>query len=132
MKSSQQQNFQEDINKNIDIWKINTTDLGESDSYFNLNLFDDENTNDADCIPVGEVPRYKTGVLLYDGAVYLQGKVLLSQCNPSNNFEAFGVIKALSSGLLIPAMMFLCYLSFCVKRSGTWKVSSQYTSWGIR
>ena len=142
MKSSSQNNFQEDtfqedINEKLHIWELNTT--GESDSYLNLNVYHDLNTNDKDCIPVEEVPLHKTGVLLYDGAIRLQGKrftcsVTEPQRDPFKYFLylAFGVIKALSSGCLITTMMVLCYLSFCVKRSGTWIVSSQHTSWGIR
>ena len=75
MKSTKQENFQEN-HESIHIWKLNTAYLGEPDLYLNLNVFNDSDANTNDCIPVGEIPLHKTGVLLYSGAIRLQGKVL--------------------------------------------------------
>ena len=78
MKSTTQKNFQED-HESIHIWELDTTYSGEPDSYLNLNVFDDGDATTNDCIPVGEIPLHKTGVLLYSGAIRLQGKVLYHQ-----------------------------------------------------
>ena len=78
MKSTTQNKFQED-HESIHIWELDTTDFGEPDSYLNLNVFDDGDATTNDCIPVGEIPLHKTGVLLYSGAIRLQGKVLYHQ-----------------------------------------------------
>ena len=78
MESSTQEEFQNDKSTKLHIWKLDTSFIEtSSDSYLNLNVFDDQNTIDADCIPVGEVPVRKTGVLLYNGTSLLRGKVFM-------------------------------------------------------
>ena len=78
MKSTTQKNFQED-HKSIHIWELDTTDFGEPDSYLNLNVFDDGDATTNDCIPVDEIPFRNNGVLLYNGAILLQGKASYHQ-----------------------------------------------------
>ena len=75
MKSTTQKNFQED-HESIHIWELDTTYFVEPDLYLNLNVFNDSDAITNDCIPVEEIPLRKNGVLLYNGAIRLQGKVL--------------------------------------------------------
>lgn len=77
MESSTQEEFQKtfDENHKLHIWKLDTSFIeGSTNSYLNLNVFDDQNTINNDCIPVGDVPVHQTGVLLYDGTILLRGK----------------------------------------------------------